>query len=554
MENPDKGFAGRSVNSAITALSAAVLIAVSPNISHAIKTETSDNDHVSIIVPPYGELAAGEYGGEPGGEYGQKRIVNRNPHDLSVSRDFKFYNQVASLDLTDPAQAETFLQFMDIRLAEKKLNEEVVLVSDPESKAGRPQVMVPAELQIASKPEMENETIVVRQIPARTDMTQDSKTQAPAKQEAAKIARPTKLHTQRTQQGARYGSLLKGNSKFSEAKSALDKEKEQARLVRVREARLAREQARKKADEQRLAREAEEKARLEEPRLAEERRKAKRKAKAEELRLAEENRKAEKKSSERAYAEQKRREKAEALAKDKKHKEERERIRQQKEKERLLVEKKKHEALLVQQKTEEEPPKQSAIPLLPGRPVAYQIAAEQDPGIINFDQAIARRFKVAGSYLDKGEYGNNIVKDYRGREFTNVMAFWDVLVEHRSNGENYYYGSIQFPLGSRHPAIIKSTVPGDEIMLGCKAGEIVVLKGFETEGIDYTHGLVDAYLAHSVVMPDGTIAYQEVIRQPSFSLVNVETDCMPHDIFSRNHVDPQRMGHDKTLTPLPVRE
>lgn len=553
MGNPDKGFAGRAVKSVITVLSAAVIIVASSTIAHAKKKEASEKDSDNG-VPLYTVPADGE----SGDKYQQKRRVNSNPQNLSVSRDFKFYNQVASLDLTDPVQAETFLKFMDIRLAEKKLNEEVVLVNDNESESKAPEVMVPVEQSVVTaeqqrglKPEVDNETTVVSQIPVRTAITKDSKAQ-----ESAKIVKPTKLDNGREQE-PRSGSLQKENDKVSEAKSVVDKEKEQARLARVREARLAREQARQKAEEQRLAREAKEKAKAEELRLAEEKRRAKRKAKAEELRLAKEKRKAEEKAkAEKAQAEKKAREKAEALAQEKKRKEEeQERIRQEREKERLLVEKKKHEAVLAQQKAEKaEPPKPAAINMLPGRPVAYQIAAEQDPGIINFDQAIARRFKVSGSYLDKGEHGNNIVKDHRGREFMNVMAFWDVLVEHRDIGENYYYGSIQFPLGSRHPAIIKSTVPGDEIMLGCKAGEVLVLKGFETEGIDYTHGLVDAYLAHSVVMPDGTIAFQEVVRQPSFSLANAETGCMPRDIFSRSHVDPERMGHDKTLYALPVRE
>ncbi|WP_422459692.1 MULTISPECIES: hypothetical protein [unclassified Endozoicomonas] len=626
MGNPDKGFAGRTVKSAITVLSAAVIIAASSTIAHAQKAEASDKDS-DDGVPLYTVLADGE----SGGKLQQKRRANINPQNLSVSRDFKFYNQVAALDLTDPVQAETFLKFMDIRLAEKNLNEEVVLVGNNESETRAKEVVVPveqtvvtAEQQRALKPEVENETGVVRQMPVNTAITRDSKARV------AKVVRPAKLDKGREQQGPRSGSVQKDNSKVSEAKSALVKEKDQARLARVNEARLAREQARKKAEEQRLARETEEKAKAEELRLAEEQRRAKRKAKAEELRLAKEKRKAEEKAKAEALraaeekrkaeekakaealrmaeekrkaeeekakvealrvAEEKRKveeEKAKAeslrLAEEKRKTEEKakaealrvaeekrkaeekakadelkvaeeKRKAEEKAREEKVAEKKKHEAALVQQESDKaKPSKEAAVSILPSRPVAYQIAAEQDPGIINFDQAITRRFKVAGSYLDKGEHGNNIVKDHRGREFMNVMAFWDVLVEHRDNGEHYYYGSIQFPLGSRHPAIIKSTVTGDEIALGCKAGEVLVLKGFETEGIDYTHGLVDAYLAHSVVMPDGTIAFQEVVRQPSFSLVNAETGCMSRDIFSRNHVDPERMGHDKTLDALPVRE
>ncbi|WP_257293475.1 hypothetical protein [Endozoicomonas sp. YOMI1] len=531
MVNPDKGFDGRTVKSAITVLSAAVIIAASSTIAHAKKTEASDKDNDNSM-PLYAVLADGE----SGGKYKQKRRVNSNPQNLSVSRDFKFYNQVASLDLTDPVQAETLLKFMDIRLAEKELNEEVVLVSDNDSETKAPEMTVPiapdkqaivnaeqAEQQRALKPEVANETAVVRQMPASTTITKDSKDQEPAK-----ITKPEKLDRKREPQGPRLGSLQKENDKVGEEKSELGKDKERARIARVRESRQSREQAKQKAEE---------------PRLVEERRKAEGKAKAGAAKVEK--------------AERGRVEAFEALAEQKKRKEEgRERFRPKREKEHLLAEKKKEEtARLAKQETEKaEPPKPATINILPSRPVAYQIAAEQDPGIINFDQAITRRFRVAGSYLDKGEHGNNIVKDHRGREFMNVMAFWDVLVEHRENGENYYYGSIQFPLGSRHPAIIKSTVPGDEIMLGCKAGEIMVFKGFETEGIDYTHGLVDAYLAHSMVMPDGTIAFQEVVRQPSFSLVNVETGCMPRDLFSRSHVDPERMGHDKTLHALPVRE
>ncbi|MGI2025851.1 hypothetical protein [Endozoicomonas acroporae] len=613
MGNPDKGFAGRTVQSAITALSAAVIIAASSTIAHSQKSEASDKDS-DDGVPLYTVLADGE----SGGKLQQKRRANINPQNLSVSRDFKFYNQVAALDLTDPVQAETFLKFMDIRLAEKNLNEEVVLVGNNESETKAQNVMVPVD-----------ETAVVRQMPDSTAITRDSKARE------SKVVRPVKLDKGREQQGPRSGSVQKDNSKVSEAKSAVVKEKDQARLARVNEARQAREQARKKAEEQRLARETKEKAKAEELRLAEEQRRAKRKAKAEELRLAQEKRKAEEKAKAEALraAEEKRKAeekaKAEALrvAEEKRKAEEEkakaEALRAAEEKRKVEEEKAKAEALRLaeeKRKTEEKAkaealrvaeekrkaeekakadelkvaeekrkaeekareekakaeelklaeeklkaeeknkaeraklPKEAAINILPSRPVAYQIAAEQDPGIINFDQAITRRFKVAGSYLDKGEHGNNIVKDHRGREFINVMAFWDVLVEHRDNGENYYYGSIQFPLGSRHPAIIKSTVTGDEIALGCKAGEVLVLKGFETEGIDYSHGLVDAYLAHSVVLPDGTIAFQEVVRQPSFSLVNAETDCMPRDIFSRNHVDPERMGYDKTLDALPFRE
>ena len=596
MGNPDKGLAGRTVKSAMTILSAAVIIAASSTIAYAKKTEAPDKDNDNI-VPPYAVLGEGELKGK----YKHKnRRANRNPQNLSVSKDFKFYKQVASLDLTDPVQAETFLQFMDIRLAEKELNEEVVLVNENEQETKTPTVMTPmppdeqAEQQRALKPEVESETVVVHQVPASTKTSES--------QEPPKIIKPRKLDQRRGQQEPRSRSLQGESEKAGEEKSVADKEKERARMARAREARLAREQEKRKAEEQRLTeerseaeekasaeelrlaeekrrakikakaearkkaeekRKAEEKAKAEELRLAEEKRKAEEAAKAEALRLAEEKRKAEEKAREEkakaeiAQAEKEQKEKTEALAQQKMRKEEeRERIRQEREKERLVAQKKKEEAarLAKQEAEKAEQIKRAAINILPSRPVAYQIASEQDPKIINFDQAITRRFKVAGSYLDKGEHGNNIVKDHRGRDFMNVMAFWDVFVEPQGNGENYYYGSIQFPLGSRHPAIIKSTVPGDEITLGCKAGEVLVLKGFETEGIDYTHGLVDAYLAHSVVMPDGTIAFQEVVRQPSFSLINVETGCMPSDMFSRSHVDPERMGHDKTLHALPVRE
>ncbi|ELU13152.1 hypothetical protein CAPTEDRAFT_208135, partial [Capitella teleta] len=355
---------------------------------------------------------------------------------------------------------------------------------------------------------------------------------------------------------------LAEEKRIAEEKAKAEKQKAEA-LRLAEEKRKAEEKAKQdkakaeqqKAEALKLAEEkriAEEKAKAEKQkaealRLAEEKRKAEDKAKAEqqkveELRLAEEKRIAEEKArDQKAKAEK---EKTEALAQEQKRKEE----------ERLLAEKQQEEAARIAKEDAEkaEQIKQAADSILPSRPIAYQIASQEDPRIMNFDQAITRRFKVSGSYLDKGEQGNNIIKDNRGREFLNVIAFWDVLVEPQSNGENHYYGSIQFPLGSRHPAIIKSTVPEDEISLGCQASEVVVLKSFETEGVDYTHGLVDAYLAHSVVMPDGTVAFQEVVRQPSFSLINVETGCMPRDMFSCSHVDPERMGHDKTLYALPA--
>ncbi|WP_257283451.1 hypothetical protein [Endozoicomonas sp. SESOKO1] len=544
MGNPEKGFAGRTVKSAMTVLSVALIIAASSTIAYAVKTEATDKDSGNIdnidnsIVPPYTELADGESRGKYKHKY---RRVNRNPQDLSVSRDFKFYKQVASLDLTDPVQAETFLKFMDIRLAEKELNEEVVLVGENESEIQLSEIKVPemavpdeqaaviteqSGQQSALKPEVEKEAVAVRQTPVGTKTSKD-------KEESSNITKPRKLDNRRESQEPRSRSFQKGN----EEKPVVDKEKERARIARGREARLAREQAKQKAEEHKQLeerREAGDKARTELLRLAEEKPGATRKAKAEELRMAEVKHKGEGKAKA-------------GTAQERSH--------QEREKERLLNKDKKEDAARsVKQVTDAELLKQATANILPSRPVAYQIASEQDHKIVNFDQAITRRFKVAGSFLDKGEHGNNIVKDHRGREFMNVMAFWDVLVESRDNGDNYYYGSIQFPLGSRHPAIIKSTLPGDEIMQGCKAGEVMVLKGFETEGIDHTHGLVDAYLAHSVVMPDGTIAFQEVVRQPSFSLVNVETGCMSRDIFSRSHVDPERMGHDKTLYALPVKE
>ncbi|KEI72163.1 hypothetical protein [Endozoicomonas elysicola] len=631
MGNPDKRFAGKTAKFAMTVLSTAVIIAASSTIAHAKKVDATDSDK-GKAVPPYA-VQADE---EPKGRSRHKnRRVNRNPQNLSVSKDFKFYKQVASLDLTDPVQAETFLQFMDIRLAEKELNEEVVLVkeNEPEAtvleKSGQVELDEKAlaaaeqtrqsEKQKAFKPQAEKEVSPPAVAPVIT---------AEEKQEPKKITKPVRVDKKKERPAPHSRDVQKNQGKAADEvrpveKSAADKEKEkeEARIARAMERRKAREQAKAeklKAEELRLAeekRKAEEKARIEkekaeERRLAEEKRKAEEKAKrekqkaeelklaeekrkaeekakaekqkAEELRLAEEKRKAEEKAKEEEakaeqqkaealkLAEEKRiaeqkakekakadRDKAEALAQEQKRKEEElERIRQEREKERLQAEKKKEEAaLLAKQEAEKaEQIKQAAANILPSRPIAYQIASEQDPKIINFDQAITRRFKVAGSYLDKGEHGDNIVKDNRGREYMNVIAFWDVLVEPQSSGENHYYGSIQFPLGSRHPAIIKSTVQGDEIALGCKAGEVVVLKSFETEGVDYTHGLVDAYLAHSVVMPDGNIAFQEVVRQPSFSLINVETGCMPSDMFSRSHVDPERMGHDKTLHALPVKE
>ncbi|USE33845.1 hypothetical protein [Endozoicomonas sp. SCSIO W0465] len=490
--------------SALTVLPAALLIAAFSIIVHGKNTEAYDRDDHNI-VSPYAVLAEGDSGEK---YWHKSRKVNRNPQDLSVSRDFEFYKQVASLDLTDPLQGETFLQFMDTRLAEKELNEEVRLVSENDSEAKAMEMAVPItsqtiataeqeqvelrEQQSALKPEVGNEIIVDHHTTVVTDVSEA--------QEPVDITRPRKLVKKKEQQGPASGSLHNENVKPGEETSVENKEEEQAGIARTREARLATERARQEIEEQRLT---------------EERREAEEKASAEELRLAEESRIAEEKA---------RVEQALQLAEDTSESEKAEQI------------------------------KRTAINILPSRPIAYQIASEQAPGIINFDQAIARRFKVAGSYLDKGEHGNNIVKDHRGREFINVMAFWDVLVAPQGNGENYYYGSIQFPLGSRHPAIIKSIVPGDEITLGCKAGEVMILKGFETEGIDYTHGLIDAYLAYSVIMPDGTVAFQEVVRQPAFSLINVETGCMSSDRFSRSYVDPERMGHDKTLHALPVRE
>ena len=115
-----------------------------------------------------------------------------------------------------------------------------------------------------------------------------------------------------------------------------------------------------------------------------------------------------------------------------------------------------------------------------GRPVAYHIAnTESDPRIFNFDQGITERFKTKGSYLDKGLYKDNVVKDKSGRGYLNVMALWDVLVESLDNGEKRYYGNIQFPLGSRHPVIIKSVKSGDQLELGCKADEVIVLKALK---------------------------------------------------------------------------
>ena len=591
MGNPDKRFAGKTAKLVMIVLSTAVIIAASSTIAHAKKVDATDSDK-GKAVPPY----AVQTDEEPKGRSRHKRRrVNRNPQNLSVSEDFKFYKQVASLDLTDPVQAETFLQFMDIRLAEKELNEEVVLVKENEPEAtvlekpgqvgldekalATAEQARQREQQKAFKPQAEKEVSPPAVAPVM---------KAEEKQEPQQITKPARVDKKKERPAPHSRDVQKNKGKAvcevrPAEKSVADKKKEEeeARIARAIERREAREQAKAeklKAEELRLAeekRKAEEKARIEKEKaeerrlLAEEKRKAeeaeekakREKQKAEELKLAEEKRKAEEKAKAEQKAKEEKakadKEKAEALAQEQKRKEEElERIRQEREKERLQAEKKKEEAaqLAKQEAEKAEQIKQAAVNILPSRPVAYQIASEHDPKIINFDQAITRRFKVSGSYLDKGEHGDNIVKDNRGREYMNVIAFWDVLVEPQSSGENHYYGSIQFPLGSRHPAIIKSTVQGDEIALGCKAGEVVVLKSFETEGVDYTHGLVDAYLAHSVVMPDGNVAFQEVVRQPSFSLINVETGCMPSDMFSRSHVDPERMGHDKTLHALPVRE
>ena len=172
--------------------------------------------------------------------------------------------------------------------------------------------------------------------------------------------------------------------------------------------------------------------------------------------------------------------------------------------------------------------------------------------IVNFDHSSLQLFKVAGAYLDKGVNENNIVTDSDSREFLNVMGFRDVLVETLSNGENRYYGNLQFPLGSTQPAIIKSLKPGDSLAEGCRIDEMVVLTGFETEGVDYENGLIDPYLAHSITMPDGSTAFQETIRQPVFSLINVETKCIPREHFTKNRTEP--FGDDTPLESLPVRD
>lgn len=471
MENTNKGLSDKTAKFTLTVLLTAIITTTSSVIAYAKEAEATNS---KTIVPPY---SAQENGDLKGKYQHENRRVSLSPQNLGISKYFKFYNQAASLDLTDPEQEETFRKFTDTRLSKKELDKETALVRE-----NRPEEVKEG----GGAPLVDKE------------------------KEEARKSQPMERWKERRQE------RLKA-----------DKQKQVEENVRVkRELRRAEKQ-----------REAEEMAAAEEMVIAKE-----------ELKLAEEQRKAEELA-------QARKEKEKILDQENKHKEkERKRIHQEKERKRLLAEKKKQEEALLVTQNARKIEQRTAIDILPSRPIAYHIASKDDSKIINFDQAITRRFKVAGSYLDKGEYGDNVVRDNRGREYMNVIAFWDVLVEPQNNGENYYYGSIQFPLGSRHPAIIKSTVQGDEIALGCKAGNVVVLKSFETEGIDYTHGLIDAYLSHSLIMPDGGIAFQEVVRQPSFALINVETGCMSSDMFSRSYVDPERMGHDKTLHALPIRE
>lgn len=502
MGYPGKRFAEKTAKFVMTALATTVIFTASSSIAHAKKTESIENDKNNII-PPY----AAQADTDSKEKYKHKnRRIQRNPDNLRVSEDFKFYKQVASLDLTDPVQAETFLQFMDIRLAEKELNEEVVLVKE-ETKANTEREAL--EIQQAEKKVKPDPDIFEIKQNASQDKKGVNRDKSIARSEtdrrtADRKGAVTPPVRERFDNGRKTGQLP------GSEESVEQKEKEQARIERATE--------RRKARQKQLAEKKDTGSRVSEKHTVAEEPVEARKRKAEALRLAEEKSEAE-------------------------------------EKERTGTEKPEEKVTHSKQGGEAEESQKYVIDILPSRPISYQIASsEEDPKIINFDQSVTRRFKATGSYLYQGENGDNIVKDKRGREFLNVMAFWDVLVEPLSDGDNRYYGSIQFPLGSRHPAIINSTKPGDMLALGCQANEVVVLKSFETEGVDYSLGLVDAYLAYSTVMPDGTVAFQEVVRQPSFSLINVETDCMSRDMFSRSDVDPERMGHDKTLHALPVRE
>lgn len=479
MGNLSRSFVRKTAKTAIMALPTATVIAVFSSTVHGNTEECNCDENV---MPLY----VVQVDGEPGWRHRYKfKKVNKAPQNLSVSKDFKFYEQVASLDLTDPSQAETLLQFMDIRLGEKQLKEDVVLVADSDT------------VEKASEAPVQNSVYRDKLLAAEQPGLRErrAKDMGPGAEYQVGTVAPQATTPKAT------------NKAMSEEDK--EREREQARIARAMERRQARLERQK----------------------AEEDRKAKEKA------LAARER-------ERAWEEPRRRQE-----------ENRNGVRQNLEGAPVQPRGQGEGVGYRGQQGAQIPvrSKQPANALL-SRPLAPPMTTVEDPRIINFDQGITRRFRNAGSYLDKGDSGNNIVTDSQGREFLNVIAFWDVLVEPQSNGENYYHGSIQFPMGSRHPAIIKSTLPGDEIDLGCKSNEVVVLKSFETEGIDYTHGLVDAYLAHSLVMPDGTVAFQEDVRQPSFGLINAETGCLPRDMFSRSQVDPQRMGGDKILYSLPVRK
>nr|MDT0253595.1 hypothetical protein [Endozoicomonas sp.] len=289
MGYPDISFAGKAAKFAMSTLATAVIITASSAIAHGKEAVKSDKRN---IVPPY---AARDNNTVCTGCKSRNKPINirdnRNLQDLSVSKEFKYYKQMDSLDLADPEQADTFLRFMDIRLAEKELNEEVLLVSH-------------------NKPVMKD--------PEKIDK--------PKRVDKKKAERISSLKERQKDRGKTIAS------KGPVERKGVDKEKEQARMARVMERRKAREQAK-----------------------AEERRKAEEKAnpgkqKAEELNLAEAEQKH--KADEKAKTEQK---KAEAQALEKKSKEKKqEHTSKDSGKKCPLEEKKKEEAARLARKQEEQ--------------------------------------------------------------------------------------------------------------------------------------------------------------------------------------------------------
>ena len=152
---------------AVSALAGSILLAMSAGQLSAADSEQTTKRQIPYVL----KLQDNKSGGSDKPESCRKRMSRSGKH-LGISDTFKYHDQVACLDLGDPAQADRLLQFMDIRLAERQLDEEVVLVKNGD------EAKVPASSE-ESEQGMQSTAVTQGEVNPTTTSASESDTETP---------------------------------------------------------------------------------------------------------------------------------------------------------------------------------------------------------------------------------------------------------------------------------------------------------------------------------------------------------------------------------------